>query len=216
MKKKYSVIVIVVLILVGILTFMLYQRHIEEGRKYEIEKIENPQYFIVKQSSGYGVINVNGDIIVEPIYDNVIIPNPEKAVFICYEEENTKIFNDIKEQIFNELLQTANNLNEEQKRYIREGFDNDEELTIYDMLFKKSLSKEDIKKIKELAKSLLKKIKDLLAEMDSPFDKDTTIAEIQNQIRNTLFTDLPDSCFADLDVYRKNIFDYLKTIYGAA
>ncbi len=120
------------------------------------------------------------------------------------------------EQIFNELLQTANNLNEEQKRYVREGFDNDEELTIYDMLFKKSLSKEDIKKIKELAKSLLKKIKDLLAEMDSPFDKDTTIAEIQNQIRNTLFTDLPDSCFADLDVYRKNIFDYLKTIYGAA
>lgn len=120
------------------------------------------------------------------------------------------------EQIFNELLQTANNLNEEQKRYVREGFDNDEELTIYDMLFKKSLSKEDIKKIKELAKSLLKKIKDLLAEMDSPFDKDTTIAEIQNQIRNTLFTDLPDACFADLDVYRKNIFDYLKTIYGAA
>ena len=120
------------------------------------------------------------------------------------------------EQIFNELLQTANNLNEEQKRYVREGFDNDEELTIYDMLFKKSLSKEDIKKIKELAKTLLKKIKDLLAEMDSPFDKDTTIAEIQNQIRNTLFTDLPDSCFADLDVYRKNIFDYLKTIYGAA
>ena len=84
------------------------------------------------------------------------------------------------------------------------------------MLFKKSLSKEDIKKIKELAKTLLKKIKKLLAEMDSPFDKDTTIAEIQNQIRNTLFTDLPDSCFADLDVYRKNIFDYLKTIYGAA
>ena len=55
----------------------------------------------------------------------------------------------------------------------------------------------------ELSKTLLTKIKSLLEE-------------IQNQIRNTLFTDLPDACFNDLDIYRQNIYDYLKTIYGAA
>ena len=107
-------------------------------------------------------------------------------------------------------------MSEEQKRYVREGFENDEELTIYDMLFKDNLSKQDIKKIKELSKSLLKKVKDLLAEMDSPFDKDATIATIQNEIRNTLWAELPDNCMNDFDKYRQSIFDYLKSMYGAA
>ena len=103
MKKKYPVIIIAVLIIVAISIFFLYQRYVEEARKYEIEKIENPQYFILKEDTGYGVINKNGDILVETKYNNVIIPNPEKAVFVCYEEENTKVYNDLKEQIFTEF-----------------------------------------------------------------------------------------------------------------
>ena len=120
------------------------------------------------------------------------------------------------EQVFNELLQTAKDMTEEQKRYVREGFDSDEELTIYDMLFKESLTKEDIKKIKELSKELLKKLKSLLAEMDSPFDKDATVATIQNEIRDTLWAELPDDCMNDFEKYRQGIFDYLKAVYSAA
>jgi type I restriction enzyme R subunit len=40
---------------------------------------------------------------------------------------------------------------EEQKRYIKEGFDSDEELTMFDLMMKESLSKEEIKKVKKLA-----------------------------------------------------------------
>ena len=132
------------------------------------------------------------------------------------EEYNRSQDKAVIEQVFNELLKTVTDMNEEQKRYVREGFENDEELTIYDMLFKDNLSKQDIKKIKELSKSLLKKIKSLLAEMDSPFDKEATVATIQNEIRNTLWAELPDNCMNDFEKYRQNIFDYLKSIYSAA
>ena len=132
------------------------------------------------------------------------------------EEYNRSQDKAVIEQVFNDLLQTAKDMTEEQKRYVREGFESDEELTIYDMLFKDSLTKEDIKKIKELSKELLKKIKSLLAEMDSPFDKDATVATIQNEIRNTLYAELPDDCMSDFDKYRQSIFDYLKAVYSAA
>ena len=139
-----------------------------------------------------------------------------KHYLAVIEEYNRSQDKAVIEQVFNELLKTVNDMNEEQKRYVREGFDSDEELTIYDMLFKESLTKQDIKKIKELSKELLKKVKALLAEMDSPFDKDATVATIQNEIRNTLYAELPDACMQDFDTYRQNIFDYLKSIYSAA
>ena len=120
------------------------------------------------------------------------------------------------EQVFNELLKTISDMDEEQKRYVREGFDNDEELAIYDMLFKPSLTKEEIQKIKKLAKDILKKIKSRLKEMDSPFDKESTVATIQNEIRDTLYAELPDTCLDSLNIYKQNIYDYLKAIYSAA
>ena len=113
-------------------------------------------------------------------------------------------------------MKTVNDLNEEQKRYVREGFDNDEELCIYDMLFQDNLSKNDIKQIKSLAKEILTKIKALISEMDSPFDKEATVASIQNEIRNILYADLPDANFDNIDIYRNNIYEYLKTIYSVA
>ena len=63
------------------------------------------------------------------------------------EEYNRSQDKAVIEQVFSDLLQTAKDMTEEQKRYVREGFESDEELTIYDMLFKESLTKEDIKKI---------------------------------------------------------------------
>ena len=41
-------------------------------------------------------------------------------------------------------------MNEEEQRYVREGFASDEELSFYDMLFRDDLSKNDIKKLKEV------------------------------------------------------------------
>ena len=51
------------------------------------------------------------------------------------------------ERTFDELIKLSQELGEEEKRYIKEGFENDEQLALYDLLFVKELSKADIKKL---------------------------------------------------------------------
>ena len=59
--------------------------------------------------------------------------NPNRIDFYKHyleviEEYNRSQDKAVIEQVFNELLQTAKDMTEEQKRYVREGFDSDEEL----------------------------------------------------------------------------------------
>lgn len=88
-------------------------------------------------------------------------------------------------------MKLSHELTEEEKRYIREGFENDEQLSMYDVLMKDDLSKDDIKKLKVVAKELLEKIKEQLATMDHPFDKQETKASIIITIRDILWKELP-------------------------
>ena len=98
MKKRYIVaIIIVLLIILSIGGFFVYNIMIENGRKYEIAQIKQYNYFVLKQQSGYGVIDKKGNIIVESEYEDVKIPNPEKAVFVCYTGNSTKILNERRE-----------------------------------------------------------------------------------------------------------------------
>ena len=105
MKKKYIImLVVILLIIMAIAGWFIYKQIEKNGREYEIQKvnIENYQYFILRQEGNYGVINKNGDIVINPEYTNIVIPNPEKAVFICYNDENTKVLNQNQEQIYTE------------------------------------------------------------------------------------------------------------------
>lgn len=45
------------------------------------------------------------------------------------------------EKTFKELMDLSQSLSEEEKRYVREGFKSDEELSLYDLLLKDNLSK---------------------------------------------------------------------------
>lgn len=44
------------------------------------------------------------------------------------------------EKTFMDLMDLANSMNEEEQRYVREGFSSDEELSLYDLLFNENLS----------------------------------------------------------------------------
>ena len=120
------------------------------------------------------------------------------------------------EKTFEDLMTLSQQLTDEEKRYVREGFDNDEQLSMYDVLFKADLTKEEIKKIKEVAKELLEKIKDLLATMDHPFDKEDTRASIEVAIRDFLWVQLPDSYSEEnITDYRHKVFQYFMDKYAA-
>ena len=120
------------------------------------------------------------------------------------------------EKAFEELVKRSHGLTGEEKRYIREGFENDEQLSMYDVLIKDDLSKEDIKKLKTVAKDLLENIKAQLSTMDHPFDKQETKASIIITIRDILWKELPES-YSDesINYYRDAVYNYVSQHYGS-
>ena len=129
--------------------------------------------------------------IIQQKLDSLLFSNPNR---IDYYERYQQIITDYNkeqdraaiEKTFMELMALANSLDQEEQRYVREGFESDEELSLYDMLFRNDLSKEDIKKIKAVAADLLKKIKAKIAELDHWTDKQETKAAVDNLIRDIL------------------------------
>ena len=120
--------------------------------------------------------------------------------------------------IFENLIKLVNDLDEEQKRYVKEGFDSDEELTIYDLLISgQSLSKEDIKKVKKLAQEMLFKIKARIHELDHWRDKEETQSIISVMIRDLLWANLPES-YSDNEIvsYKQTLYEYVYNTYPAA
>ncbi len=151
--------------------------------------------------------------------DRMLFTNPER---INYYERYQKIIDDYNseqdratiEKTFMDLMDLANKMNQEEQRYVREGFKSDEELTLYDMLFRNDLNKNDIKKLKAVAAELLDKIKAKISEYDHWTDKQETIAAVYNLIRDTLWAELPE-CYDEASIwgYRQRIYEYVYTHY---
>lgn len=151
--------------------------------------------------------------------DRMLFTNPER---INYYERYQKIIDDYNseqdratiEKTFMDLMDLANKMNQEEQRYVREGFKSDEELTLYDMLFRNDLNKNDIKKLKTVAAELLDKIKAKISEYDHWTDKQETIAAVYNLIRDTLWAELPE-CYDEASIwgYRQRIYEYVYTHY---
>ena len=105
MKKKVIVVLSIIILIIGIISIIKYNKN-KSKFNYTIEQISEVNYFLLMQNNKYGVINKNGDIVVDPIYDVVEIPNASKPVFICkgnYDqnsgEYNIQVFNDKKAPI---------------------------------------------------------------------------------------------------------------------
>lgn len=121
------------------------------------------------------------------------------------------------EKTFEELMQLSKNLSEEEKRYIKEGFENEEQLSMFDVLMKENLSKEDIKTLKKVAKDLLASIKNLISTMDHPFDKQETRSTIMIAIRDLLWNNLPNS-YPDesINYYKNVVYNYVSQRYNTS
>ena len=150
----------------------------------------------------------------------MLAANPSRINFYEKYQEIIKDYNSEQdcvtiEKTFEELMQLSHQLTVEEKRYLREGFENDEQLSLYDVLIKDNLSKEDIRKLKKVAKELLEKIKGLLATMDHPFDKHETKATLIVTIRDVLWEGLPQSYpFESINYYRDAVYNYVSQRYG--
>ena len=151
--------------------------------------------------------------------DSMLFNNPDR---IQYDERFQAIIEDYNsqqdratiEKTFDELMQLVKDMDQEEQRYVREGFSSDEELSLYDLLFSENLSKQDIQKLKGVAVDLLQKVKAKIAELDHWTDKQETKAAVDNLIRDTLWSELP-SCYDEPSIsrYRQKIYEYVYTRY---
>lgn len=121
------------------------------------------------------------------------------------------------EKTFNDLMRLSEELDAKQKEWIREGFDNPQQMTVFEMLFKDELTKNEIKQVKEIAADLVTTINDRLAEMVSWTEKPETRETIRLIIRDKVWT-LPERPYPEEDLPHRidEIFNYYYSITRAA
>ena len=102
------------------------------------------------------------DELIQKRLDTMLFSNPQRINYYEKYQQIIEAYNSEQdratiEKTFMDLMDLASSMDQEQQRYVREGFSNDEELSLYDMLFSSNLSKQDIQKIKKVAVDLLAK-----------------------------------------------------------
>lgn len=151
--------------------------------------------------------------------DKMVFANPKRIDYYERYREIIQSYNGEQdratiEKTFLDLMDLADRMSREEQRYAREGFASDEELSLYDMLFRDDLSKNDIKKLKMAASDLLRKIKTKISELDHWTDKQETRAVVDTLIRDVLWETLPE-CYNNDDIteYREKVYEYVFTRY---
>lgn len=105
-KKKIIILVVALIVIIAIAVILTLYFRKRAKYVYDIEVVTQIEYNTINVDNRYGVIDGNGNVIIEPTYDVIQIPNPSKPVFICMSDYNTetkqyqtKVLNEKKEQI---------------------------------------------------------------------------------------------------------------------
>jgi len=183
----------------------------EEKKPYDISKIDFDrlkQEFERSFTKNTTVQNLRQAV--ESRLQRLLSQNPLRTDFQRHYEKIVEEYNREKdqmtiEQTFEALLNLVQALNDEERRAIREGLD-EESLAIFDLLKKPDLKEADIKRIKKIAVNLLNTLKEEKLQVDQWRDKETTRDAVRVAIRNFLWSDdtgLPVDLYTEDDVDHK-------------
>lgn len=108
-KKNVFMLLVIIAVIIIIAIFMTIYFMNKSKYDFDIEKVTEFNYHIINRDKKYGVINREGNVIVEASYDIIQIPNPSKDVFICMNEYNVeqkeykvKVLNEKGEELYQE------------------------------------------------------------------------------------------------------------------
>jgi len=148
--------------------------------------------------------------------------NPLRTNFQQHYEQIVSEYNREKdrvtiEQTFEALFQLDQSFDDEERRAVREGLD-EESLAIFDLLRKPNLNAFEIKRIKAVAMQLLERLKEEKLRVDQWRDKESTRDAVRIAIRNFLWSDetgLPVDSYteADVDVKSEDVFRHIYRAY---
>ncbi|MCX6789461.1 MAG: type I restriction endonuclease subunit R [Candidatus Gribaldobacteria bacterium] len=109
------------------------------------------------------------------------------------------------DQLFDELVALAKDLNEEEQRAVKENLSEDE-LAIFDLLVKEKLNPDEVAIVKGTAHDLLTNLKPLLVPHWRDFE--TNRAGVKITISETLFAKLPEPVYTENDCALKGLEVY--------
>ncbi|WP_295388863.1 HsdR family type I site-specific deoxyribonuclease [uncultured Thiodictyon sp.] len=117
------------------------------------------------------------------------------------------------QKVFDELNAFNSTLNEEQKRYLREDLDNEDQLAVFDLLQKDSLTRGERDAIKKVAAQLLDTLNSGKLQIDHWREKATARAQVQAEIIKHLFANLPAAAYDadEIDLKANAVFAHLYT-----
>jgi type I restriction enzyme R subunit len=110
------------------------------------------------------------------------------------------------DQLFDDLVDLAKSLNEEEQRAVKENL-TEEELAIFDLLFKENLNLNEIEKIRAVSRDLLSKLKVEKLVIDWR-EWESTRAGVKTAIFDVLYTDLPEPTYSEKDCEIKGLEVY--------
>ena len=122
------------------------------------------------------------------------------------------------QKVMDDLFALNDQLNDEEKRYLREGLDNEAQLAVFDLLQKDSLSLAQREKIKKVAKDLLETLTSGKLQIDHWKEKATAQAQVKAEIIKHLFANLPDGAYGDDEINLKAsaVFTHIYVTAGGA
>ncbi|MGV0953031.1 MAG: type I restriction endonuclease subunit R [Fluviibacter sp.] len=117
------------------------------------------------------------------------------------------------QRVFDRLMKVHDELDQEEQRYIREGFKTEKELAVFDLLSKDkaSITKSDIEKIKQVAQTLMAVVDQRIKQMGDLRDRASAQAMMKAAIIDRLLEGMPDEYSnEDIESRAAVIYQYIE------
>jgi len=156
--------------------------------------------------------------------DHMMALNPSRVDLYKRYQEIIAEYNHDKDdaeiqRVFEDLMKLHDSLDVEEQRYVREGFNSEKELAVYDLLSKDSgdITKSDIGKIKKVAQELMETVERRLHEMGDLRDRASVQAQMKAAIIDRLLEGMPDDFSSeDIEARAEIIFQYVQQQMASA
>lgn len=191
----------------------------EPTRKYNLSNIDFDRLRAEFERTPYkNVVTLNLKEKIEERLAMMLARNPTRVDLYAKYQEIIQAYNKDKDnaeiqKVFDELNAFNSSLNDEEKRYVREGLDNEEQLAVFDLLQKDSLTKGDREAIKKVAREMLDKLTSGKLQIDRWREKATAQAQVKAEIIKHLFANLPAGAYDadEIDLRAGAVFTHLYT-----
>lgn len=137
-----------------------------------------------------------------------------ERIIKCYNEEQDKA---LIEKTFNDLMKLSQDLDDKQKAWVREGFQNQQQMTVFEMLFKDTLTPAEIREVKSVCIEMVCAIEERLGQMVHWTEKEETCSQVWTIVRDEAYK-LPETSYPDeaLDGCIREIYGYFYSRDAAA